>query len=117
MTFFTLVTTTAIQAKDLGSRREIFEIIEEDAVKQVRAKLSALESSGRLAKMQDKWQKQSIKSANRPKGTDLPRAKYTKEFTYDPTIELQENIYDHKGQIIAFKGTRINPLNHIKIGR
>ena len=41
----------------------------------------------------------------------ITKAIKQKEFYYDPTFVLEEEVHDHDGKIIHPKGTKINPLD------
>lgn len=100
-------------AKDLGVHGQIYEIKETNLLSDIKNKLSNLESSGELAKLQKEWQQKTIKRAERPKPVSgLLNATKTKDFDYDPSIIADKNIYDHQGNIIVKKGTKVNPLNY-----
>ena len=99
-------------AKDLGVHGKLYNIAETDLAQDIQNKLSNLEQSGELKKLQEKWQKRTIAASERPKGTELPVAIKTIEKIYDPSVTAQNDIYDHIGNIIVKKGTSVNPLHY-----
>jgi conjugal transfer pilus assembly protein TraW len=100
-------------AKDLGVQGKIYPIIETDLAANIKHKLKSWEKSGKLAKLQKQWQEKTIASTKRPKPVEgLYKAKETKEFIFDPSIHLRQDIVDHQGNLIAAKGKRINPLDY-----
>jgi conjugal transfer pilus assembly protein TraW len=100
-------------AKDLGVQGKIYPIIETDLAANIKHKLKSWEKSGKLAKLQKQWQEKTIASTKRPKPVEgLYKAKETKEFIFDPSIQLRQDIVDHQGNLIAAKGKRINPLDY-----
>lgn len=107
-----------IHAKDLGVQGTTFEIKEKSLLEVIYTKLRALESSNKLAEHQKVIQARVVNSIENP----LPIAgiktatSYTAR-TYDPSIIIDENIKDHKGSIIALKGTHINPLDYHSFGK
>ena len=105
-------------AKDLGVHGQIYDIAEEDLKQYIYNKLTSLEESGELKKIQKEQQQQVIKRAKRPKAvTGLVNATKNREFIYDASVIAKNNIYDHSGNIIVQKGTRVNPLDYKKFSQ
>lgn len=93
----------------------MFEVSEQDALGFIKQKLSGMEESGELAKLQQKWQDKAKSRVLRPKDS-LTVLEYAEENTikyYDPTIEVDQDIADHNGRVFAKKGTKVNPLKSI----
>jgi conjugal transfer pilus assembly protein TraW len=102
-------------AKDFGSPVNSHDIAETDALEMIKNKLSQMEESGEIKKLQKKWQENAIKSANRPKdATDIIKTR-SKTFIryYDPSITVTDDLKDHNGLIFAKKGTKINPFDKL----
>ncbi|MDA0902096.1 MAG: type-F conjugative transfer system protein TraW [Proteobacteria bacterium] len=102
-------------AKDLGvyPEADIYDIIETDLSADIKNKLTNLEESGELKKLQKEWQKQAIQRAERPKAVEgLSKAIKTREFIYDPSVTSNKDIYDHQGNIVVKQGTKVNPLHY-----
>jgi len=102
-------------AKDFGSVVNFYDIAETDALQMIKDKLSVMEKSGQLSKLQKKWQENAIKSANRPKdATDIIKTR-SETFAryYDPSITVTDDLKDHDGVIFAKKGTKINPFDKL----
>ena len=102
-------------AKDFGSVVNFYDIAETDALQMIKDKLSVMEKSGQLSKLQKKWQENAIKSANRPKdATDIIKT-ISETFAryYDPSITVTDDLKDHNGVIFAKKGTKINPFDKL----
>lgn len=99
-------------AKDFGVNGTIYPIKEPDLALVFKNKLSQLEKSGKLAKIQKQWQDKTIAGTKRPKPVEgLHKATQTREFIYDPSVTVKQDIRDHQGNLIAAKGKRINPFN------
>lgn len=113
---FLFVMTTG-HAKDLGVYGETFPIAEDNLLTMIQAKLKTMEENGELAKIQQDLAQKAEQKIRRPapvKGllkTETPR-----QWFYDPSITLEKDIKDHKGNLIAAKGTVINPLNTLSWG-
>jgi conjugal transfer pilus assembly protein TraW len=100
-------------AKDLGVQGAIYPIKETDLAENIKTKLNKLEKSGKLAQLQKQWQEKTIATTNRPKPVDgLHKTIKVREFIFDPTITLKQDITDHKGNLIAPKGKKVNPLDY-----
>lgn len=89
-----------------------YNIQETDAVEAIQNKLLAMEKSGELEKLK-------TQAKNRIEGQILEPAPISGINTveksgvryFDPTFVLGEDIFDHEGNRIAAKGTRVNPLD------
>ena len=102
-------------AKDFGSAINFYDIAETDALEMIKGKLSKMEESGEIKKLQKKWQENAIKSANRPKdATDIIKTRSKTFIRYhDPSITVTEDLKDHNGVIFAKKGMKINPFDKL----
>lgn len=105
-------------AKDLGVQGATFEVKEQSLLEVIYAKLKSLESTNKLADHQKEIQARVKHSIENP----LPVAGITKATSYssriyDPSIIIDEDIKDHKGNFIARKGTHVNPLDHQSFGK
>ncbi len=102
-------------AKDFGSFVNSYDIAETDALEMIKNKLSKMQESGEIVKLQKKWKEQAVKSANRPK--DATQVIKTRNETitryYDPSIEVVSDLKDHNGVIFVKKGTKINPFDKL----
>ncbi len=95
------------EARDFGVHGHVFEIKEQDFLEVINAKLKAVDWNKFNQKIQDKT-KDYIENPTKVIG--IKRAKESKEYFYDPTYVLDQNIYDHVGKLIHAKGTKVNPL-------
>lgn len=94
-------------AKDFGIEGHTYPIIEEDMLKVIAKRLEKIDMEQFNQKLADQT-KQYVETP--PAVRAISKAKNTREFFYDPTYVLQEDIKDHQGIIIHNKGTEINPL-------
>lgn len=100
-------------AKDFGVNGKTFEIKEANILEVIKASLTP----DKVKEFQEKFKKEAIKSANRPKGIILPKAQEFRSFTFNPSVILQKDLKDHKGQVFAKKGQVLNPLKHISLSK
>lgn len=107
-----------VHARDLGVQGTTFEIKEQSLLEVIYTRLRDLESTNKLAGHQKEIQTRVRNSIENP----LPVAGIKAAIsyaarTYDPSIIIDEDIKDHKGSIIARKGTHINPLDYHSFGK
>ncbi len=99
-------------AKDFGIDGHTYKIIEEDMLKVMTQRLEKIDMEQFKQKLTEQT-KQYVETP--PAVTNVTKAQQTKEFFYDPTYVLQEEIRDHQGRIIHPKGVKINPLTSIPL--
>lgn len=97
--------------KDLGQLGETMPIAEEDLLKVMMSKLQQLEQTGELQQHQQYIQNKVKQRVVEPVANKLPETVKQREFYYDPTITVEEDLLDHQGNIFRRKGEQINPLN------
>lgn len=101
-------------AKDFGVIGHSYEIIEQDIIEYIKAKLESQDLEALNKEMQEKVRAR----ISRPEPVvGITDAKEDREYAYDPTFVLREDIRDHKGQLIHVKGTAINPLSRVPLGK
>jgi conjugal transfer pilus assembly protein TraW len=102
------------QAEDLGTFGETFAIKERDMREEILEKLLRLESDGGMEKERRNMQRQIAENVKNPKAVEgIEHTEKPRTFTFDPSIEVQRNLKDHRGKIFARKGERFNPLDRI----
>lgn len=93
-----------------------FTIAEEDAIVQIQNNLKKQEASGALAKKQQMLIDRNTNKAQYIEPVSgLIRATKDSIHYIDPTFTLDENIYDHEGNIVAMAGAKVNPLSVMPI--
>lgn len=102
-----LIAIEEVQAKDFGVQGHVFTIQEEDFLEVINARLKAVDWDKFNQKIQDKT-KDYVETPTAVTG--IIKAKKSKEYFYDPTYVLTQNIRDHTGKLIHAKGTKVNPL-------
>lgn len=111
-----LLGTATILAKDLGVTGQTFPIVEESLLEVIQTRLKGIEQSGRLKGHQKIIQERVQKTTERPAPVALPHAEECRSHLYDPTLVIAQDIVDHQQNIIAPKGTTINPLDTVLWG-
>jgi conjugal transfer pilus assembly protein TraW len=100
-------------SQDLGVAGNVFDIKENDLVEQIQTKIGQM-SKGELDYHQQQLKKRMTAQIEEPKALKhITKALQTRIYNYDPTFIVDKDYSDSKGQIFAFKGTKINPLDHI----
>lgn len=89
----------------------IYPIKEESLLKVIMSRLSNMQKTGEIKKMQDEWKKTAINTINHPDGVDLPTTTIFKTHYYDPSIVLQHDVILPNGETLYKKGTKVNPLS------
>ena len=108
---FGIILFSSCFAKGLEQLGETFSIAEEDLLKAIMNKLNYLEQTGELHQHQLYIQNKIKQRIEEPVANKLPETVKQRKFYYDPTITVEEDLRDHKGNIFRRKGEKINPLN------
>ena len=107
---------TLAQAKNLGVWGSLFAIEEQDIREFIYQRLNEMQQNGEMVILNKKFIKNVKEHALRPTPVSgLITTKEPKTFYYDPTYILGKDIEDHEKNIIAKRGTIINPLDTIKL--
>lgn len=107
-----------VEAHDFGQMGETFPIIEQDLLATIEARLKNLESSGKLAALQVQMRDQAISSVRRPKPVSgISAATQKRTWLFDPSTIVENDITDEKGNVIALRGQRINPMAFAKLSQ
>lgn len=104
------------EARDYGQAGQAFPVIEPDLLSTIEARLNRAEATGELARTNEMFAKRVEAKVRRPTpvaGISLATA--PREWDYDPTVILERDIHDQKGNLIARAGQRINPLDFVAI--
>lgn len=109
---------SALRAADYGQMGQTFPIIETDLLTTIETRLRSLEASGGIEQMQRQMQEQAVASVRRPKPVDgMTPATAKREWLFDPSIVTEDDIVDAKGNLIAARGTRVNPLDMVQLSQ
>lgn len=101
-------------ARDYGVRGATTPVIEPDLLAAIEARLLAAQASGKIAAMQKTLAARTEAKVKRPPAVaGLSVTTATRSWTYDPSITVENDIFDHQGHLIIAKGRRINPLDTV----
>ena len=91
-------------------------IVEPDLLTQIHARLATLEKSGETARLNEELKRRTVARVNRPEPVaGLVAAAATRRWRFDPTVTLERDITDDKGRVILVAGTRVNPLDTVRL--
>lgn len=103
-------------ARDYGKAGPTWRIAEPDLLEVISARLGAAQSSGKWARLNRKYAGLAEQQVSRPKPVaGITAARENRQWDYDPTITMADDIRDARGRLIAAKGQRFNPLDHLPL--
>ena len=100
-------------ATNCGVYGAIYSIAEPDMLSAIQTKLSLMQKNGDLERQKKAFIENSIAHILRPApvdGVSDLNNRQAKSWLFDPSIVLDHTIKSSTGQVIATKGTKINPL-------
>ncbi|MDV0787442.1 type-F conjugative transfer system protein TraW [Citrobacter amalonaticus] len=113
-TLLLLTLSASSGAKDLGTWGNVFEPAEQDMLTFIQSRLKGMEQSGELERLQREATERVKEHAVRPTPVEgLSPATEYRSFSWDPTFTVKETITDMKGNVIARKGDKVNPLDKV----
>ncbi len=116
-TLILLLMAHGVMAKNLGVRGSLYQITEPDMLTGIQTKLEVMQKSGELARENQAVLNQTVQHILRPRPvsgvSDLPKGETPQIRTFNPSIILRKTIKDTHGDVIAVKGTRVNPLDYM----
>ena len=102
-------------AKDFGVIGKVYEIKEKDAIEEIQNRLKLMEESGQIDDHNEIIKQKAVESIKNPKSLNIKRAEVEREYSYDPSIEVKEDLKDARGVVFHKKGTKINPLDMVSM--
>lgn len=115
--FLTIVFVSHVSAEMIVTDAQKFAIVEETPLVVIEKKLKEAQQSGKLESLQEELVERVRHSVlNPPPVLEIGRAQQTRSWTYDPSFTVSKDLSDHKGNVFAKKGQRINPLETVPFG-
>lgn len=108
LTFWMVLISMSLQARDLGKYGQVFEIKEVNLLDYLRQKSQSLPIN-ELNKIFE-----NVRPQFKP-AKILQNATVYRQFYFDPTICAQEDIFDQQGKVIVAKGYCVNPLDYTSL--
>lgn len=104
------------EARDYGQTGQAFPVIEPDLLATIETRLKRAEASGELARTNEMFAKRAEAKVRRPTPVGgITPAREVREWDFDPTVQVEHDIRDQKGNLIAAAGQRINPLDFVAV--
>lgn len=105
-------------AKDLGVRGAVWPIEEPDLLREIEARLQAMENTGEA----DHMRREAVERARErveapPRVAGVAPARFLRIRRFDPTVTVEQDIRTAGGTLVAARGTRINPLERRPLTR
>ena len=102
---------SGVMARDHGVMGQTWPITEPDLLQTIDTKLQTLEANGSIARMQNELKAKAEHRVRNPvpvAGISLTQS--PRRWMFDPSIVVDKDILDQKGNVIAARGARVNPL-------
>lgn len=111
-----LAGTIRTEAKDYGQAGQTFPVIEPDLLSTIEARLRRAEASGELERTNAMFAKRVEAKVRRPDPVaNITPARTARSWDFDPSVTIERDIRDQKGNLIAARGQRIKPLDFVAI--
>lgn len=106
------------EAGDLGTYGEVWPIAEPDLLSTIKARLERAAASGELDRLNAGFAARAKAKIMRPDPVaGVGPALEDRSWDYDPSIAIDRDIADLKGNVIARAGRRVNPLDSVSLPR
>ncbi|MDR9837065.1 MULTISPECIES: type-F conjugative transfer system protein TraW [Herbaspirillum] len=107
-----------VAAEELGQYGNTWAIQEQDAVDMIKERLGRMEKRGQLKKFWEDYRSRQLANLeNPPPVAGITTATERKVWTYDPTYTYSDTVKDHLGNIIVPSGTKLNPLDYVRLSK
>lgn len=115
---FAGIAISVAAAKDFGTRGKTWAIAEPDLLSTISGKLKKAEASGEFERMNKIFAAKAKAKVNRPSPVmGLGRTNEFRKWKFDPTITVDKDVRDTKGNVIARRGQRVNPLQFVSMSQ
>ena len=109
---------TGNRAEDLGTVGDTYAIAEPHLLNYIEQTLREKEKSGELAHLEEQAKSRVIDSIRNPKPlAGIKPTQTARTFYFDPSIKVEQNITDAKGNIVVPAGTTKNPLQVVSLSK
>lgn len=103
---------------DLGVHGALFEIVEEDMLEFLLKRLHALKDSGKFREIEENTKAKVKEQVLNPIPVPgLAETKVERSYLHDPTLVVDQDIKTPDGALIATRGQKVNPLNHLSLSK
>ncbi len=109
---------SAASAKDLGVRGATWAIAEPDLLEEIETRLLEMQRSGALARLKAEARERARRKLEEPdRVPGIAPASRERSRLFDPAITVARDIRTPDGMLIAAAGTRIDPLERVRLTR
>lgn len=109
-----LTFSSAGQASDHGVVGQTFPIIETDLLSVIEQRLTKLQASGGIDRMNGEFARRAEAKVRRPTPVaGITPATQARVWVFDPTIVIEKDVKDQKGNYVARAGQTVNPLDFV----
>lgn len=109
-----LTFSSAGQASDHGVVGQAFPIIETDLLSVIEQRLTKLQASGGIDRMNAEFARRAEAKVRRPTPVaGITPATQARVWAFDPTIVIEKDVKDQKGNYVARAGQTVNPLDFV----
>lgn len=109
-----LTLSSAGQASDHGVVGQTFPVIETDLLSVIEQRLQNLQASGGIDRMNAEFARRAEAKVRRPTPVaGITRATQARVWAFDPTIVIEKDVKDQKGNFVARAGQTVNPLDFV----
>ncbi|HCU06421.1 MAG TPA: hypothetical protein DIC42_02405 [Holosporales bacterium] len=96
---------------DLGTFGPVFSVEEDNMIAALKRKLQLLEEAGKLEALKEQWKQKIKERFKRPQAVaGISTTVEARSFHHDPTLIIAHDIQTPKGDYLARKGDKLNPL-------
>ena len=110
-----LIAFSDARAEDLGTIGPAYEVAEPDLLATLEKRAREAMESGRWEALMARTRERARAYVRRPPGRKLARAQRPRSWRLDPTVEVPYDVRDAAGRVLFPAGTRVNPLDHIRL--
>ena len=109
-----LTLSSAGQASDHGVVGQTFPVIETDLLSVIEQRLQKLQASGGIDRMNAEFARRAEAKVRRPTPVaGITPATQARVWAFDPTIVIEKDVKDQKGNYVARAGQTVNPLDFV----
>lgn len=109
-----LTLSSAGQASDHGVVGQTFPVIETDLLSVIEERLQNLQASGGIDRMNAEFARRAEAKVRRPTPVaGITPATQARVWAFDPTIVIEKDVKDQKGNFVARAGQTVNPLDFV----
>jgi conjugal transfer pilus assembly protein TraW len=109
-----LTLSSAGQASDHGVVGQTFPVIETDLLSVIEQRLTRLQASGGIDRMNAEFARRAEAKVRRPTPVaGITPATQARVWAFDPTIVIEKDVKDQKGNFVARAGQTVNPLDFV----